>query len=139
DGEVDHKLPFGAGSTKIEFAAARDHVIENGVERKLVLARPSRDLLPDLRAVPPDEDRGRLCPSMSWIGGEKPREVAVIRLRWREGVERLLFLVVLAKRLAEFGQRLDTFLCQNRRRLPRNLGHEFFDIFELLQRRPAGI
>lgn len=105
DGEVDDKLPFGARGTEIEFAAAEGHVIKNGIERKLVLARPSRDHLPDLRAVPPDEDRRWLRPSMSWISGEEMGEVAVVRLRWLESVERLLFLVVLAKRLAELRAR----------------------------------
>ena len=89
------------GGTQIEFAAAGDHVVENGIERKLVLARPPRDQLPDLGAVPPDEDRRRLLPAMPWIGGEQPGQVAVIGLRRLESVERLLLLVVLAKRLAE--------------------------------------
>ena len=101
NGEVGHELSLRARGPEIEFAAAGDHVIENGIERKLVLARPSRDQLPDLRAVPPDEGCCRLRPSMSWIGGEETGEVAVVRLRWRESVECLLFLVVLAKRLAE--------------------------------------
>src|SRR6185437_14219881 len=136
---VDDKLPFGARGTEIELAAARDHIVENGIERKLVLARPSRDNLPDLRTVPPDEDGRRLRPSMSRIGREEMREVAVIRLRRLESVERLLFLVVLAKRLAELRQRIDTLARRDRRPLPGNLAHQLIDIFELLQRRPAGI
>src|SRR5436190_24214788 len=94
DGEVDHKLPFGARGTQIEFAAAGDHVIKNGIERQLVLARPPRHQLSDLRAVPPDEDRRWLRLSMPWIGGEETGQVAVVRLRWLESVERLLFLVM---------------------------------------------
>jgi hypothetical protein len=108
DGEVDHKLPFGAGSTQLEFAAAGDHVVKNGIKRKLVLARPPRDQLPDLGAVSPDKDRGRLLPSMPWIAGKETGKVAVVSLRWLERVERLFFLVVLAKSLAELMQRIDT-------------------------------
>ena len=55
DGEVSHKLPIGADSAQIELPAAGDHVIEYSIERKLVLARPARDQLPDVGAVPPDE------------------------------------------------------------------------------------
>ena len=69
------------------------------------------------------EGRCRLRPSMSLIGGEETGEVAVVRLRWRESVERLLFLVVLAERLAEPGQRVDTLPCRDQRPLPRNFGH----------------
>jgi hypothetical protein len=70
DGEIYHKLAFGAGGTQIEFAAAQDHVIKNSIQRELVLARPPRDQLPDLGAVPSDKDRGQLAPPMPWIGGE---------------------------------------------------------------------
>src|SRR5258705_6625459 len=139
DGEVDHKLPFRAGGAQIEFAAAGDHVVKNGIERKLVLARPPRDQLPDLGAVPPDEDRRRLRPPMPWIGGEETGKVAVVRLRRLEGVERLLLLIMFAKRLAELIQRIGTLARRDRRPLPCDLAHQLVDIFKLLQRRPTGI
>src|SRR4029077_11874860 len=107
DGKVDQKLSFRAGGAQFEFAAAGNHVVKNGIKRKLVFARPPRDHLPDLGAVPPDKDRGRLLPSMPWIGREETGKVAVVGLRWLERVERLLFLVVLAKGLAELVQRID--------------------------------
>ena len=49
--------PLGA---QVELTAAGDHVIEHGIERELVLARPPRDQLPDLGAVAPDQGRSRL-------------------------------------------------------------------------------
>jgi len=107
DGEVDHKLPFGPDGTQIELAAAGDHVVKHSIKRKLVLARPPRNQLPDLGAVPPDESRSRSLPAMPWISGKEPGEVAVISLRWPEGIERLLFLVMVAKRLAELMERID--------------------------------
>src|SRR6202035_3631686 len=66
-------------------------------------------------------------------------EVAVVSLRWPEGVERLLLFIVLAQRLAEFVQRIDAFPRRDQRPLPGDFLHQFVDIFELLQRRPAGI
>ena len=76
---------------------------------------------------------GRLRPSMSWISGEEMGEVAVVRLRWLESVECLLFLVVLAKRLAELRQWIDTLPCRDRRPLPCDLAHQLRrQLFELL-------
>ena len=107
DGEVYHKLPLGPDGTQIELAAAGDHVVKHNIKRKLVLARPPRNQLPNLGAVPPDESRSWLLPAMPWISGKKPGEVAVVRLRWPEGVERLLLFIVFAECLAEFMQRID--------------------------------
>src|ERR1700756_3079599 len=76
---------------------------------------------------------------MPRIGGKQPREIAVVSLRWREGIERLLFLVVVAKRLAELMQRIDALARRDERALPGDLAHQFVDIFKLLQRRPSGI
>jgi hypothetical protein len=115
------------------------HVVKNGIKRKLVLARPPRDQLPDLGAVPPDKDRGRLLPSMPWIGGEETGKVAVVSLRGLERVERLLFLVVLAKSLAELMQRIDALPRRDWRPLSGNLVHQLVNIFKLLQRWPTGI
>ena len=75
DGEVSHKLPVGADSAQIELPAAGDHVVKHSIKRKLVLARPPRNQLPDVGAVPPDECRSRLPPAMPWIGGGYPRLV----------------------------------------------------------------
>src|SRR5690348_18503020 len=97
DDEIHHKLPFGADDPQIELPAAGDHVVEHGVQRKLILARPPRHQLSYVGAMLSDERRSRSSPVMPRIGGKQPREVAVIRLGWREGVEGLLFLVVLAK------------------------------------------
>src|SRR5205085_120479 len=99
---------FGPDGTQIELAAAQDHVVKHSIKRKLVLARPPRDQLPDLGAVPPDEGRSRLLPAMPWISGEEPGEITVVSFRWPEGIERLLFSVMVAKRLAELVQRIDT-------------------------------
>src|SRR4051812_17266265 len=76
---------------------------------------------------------------MTWIGGKQPVEIAVIGLRCLEGVERLFFLVVAAQRLAERGQRIDPLA--RREQWPRagDFLHQLVDIFELLERRPAGI
>src|SRR6185312_6658099 len=76
---------------------------------------------------------------MPWIGGEETGEIPVVRLRWLEGVERLLFLVVLAKRLAELMQRIGALARRDRRALSCDLAHQLVDIFKLLQRRPAGV
>src|SRR5246127_2487533 len=76
---------------------------------------------------------------MPWISGKEPGEIAVVRLRRREGIERLLFLVMVAKRLAELMQRIDPLPRRDERPLPGDFLHQFVDIFELLQRRPTGI
>jgi hypothetical protein len=107
DREVSHKLPIGADSAQIELSAAGDHVVKYSIKRKLVLARPPRNQLPDVGAVPPDECRSRLPPA-PWIGGKEPGEVAVVSLRWPEGIERLFLFIVVAECLAEFMQWIDT-------------------------------
>ena len=76
---------------------------------------------------------------MPWISGKEPGEVAVISLRWPEGIERLLFLVMVAKRLAELMERIDTLPRRDQRPLPGDFVHQFVDIVELLQHRPTGI
>ena len=43
-------------STQIEFAAAGDHVVQHGIQRKLILAGPASHQLPDPGAMPPDEE-----------------------------------------------------------------------------------
>src|SRR5581483_1241924 len=98
-----------------------------------------RDELPDPGAVPPDEARSRLAPAVPRIGGKQPLQIAVVGLRRREGVERLLFLVVLANGLAQLVQRIETLARHVWRPLACDLAHQLVDIFELLQRRPAGI
>src|ERR1700751_1422944 len=76
---------------------------------------------------------------MPWIGGKQPGVIAVVGLRWREGVKRLLLPVMVAEGLAEFVQRIDTLPSRGRWPLAGDFAHQFVNIFELLQCRPAGI
>src|SRR6266496_2592390 len=76
---------------------------------------------------------------MAWIGGKQPVEIAVVSLRWLEGVECLFFLVVAGQRLAELTQRIDALARGDQWPLPGDFVHQLVDIFELLERRPAGI
>src|SRR6185436_2924428 len=76
---------------------------------------------------------------MSWIGGKQPLEITVVGLRWLEGVERLFFLVVVAQCLAELMQRIDALPRREQWPLPGDFIHQLVDIFELLERRPAGV
>src|SRR5437762_7103145 len=90
-------------------------------------------------AVAADEGRTRWRPAMPRIGGKQPEQVPVVSLRRLEGVERLLFLVVLAQRLLKLTQRIETLPRRHQWPLPGDFVHQFIDIFELLQRRPSGI
>src|SRR3954447_2645575 len=76
---------------------------------------------------------------MPRIGRKQPGEIAVVGLGRREGVERLLLLVVLFERLAEPTQRIDTLPSRARPRRSPDLAHQLVDIFDLLQRRPTSI
>src|SRR3984893_6244222 len=120
-------------------AAAGDHVVKHRIKRELVFARPPGNQLPDVGAVAPDKDRSRLRPAMPWIGGKQPVEITVVSLGWREGVERLFFLVVAAQSLAELMQRIDALPRREQWRFAGDFVHQLVDIFKLLERRPAGI
>src|ERR1700687_1236532 len=100
-GELDNQLTPGTDRTQSELATPGHDVVEHGIERELVLARPLRHQLSNSCAIAPDEHRSRPRPVVARIGGEQAQQVTVVG-RWRiEGVESLLFSVVLAKRLGE--------------------------------------
>src|SRR5436190_17951659 len=76
---------------------------------------------------------------MPWIGGKQPLEITVVSLRRREGLERLFFLVVVAQCLAELVERIDALTRRDQWPLAGDFLHQLVDIFELLERRPAGV
>ena len=55
NGEVHHQLLLGADRPQIKLTAAGNHIVQHGVECKLILAGPPRYQLPDLSPVSPDE------------------------------------------------------------------------------------
>ena len=57
--------------------------------------------------IVPNEYRSRLRPVVPWIGGEQPQQVTVVGCGRIEGVESLLFSVVLTKRLREAVEGID--------------------------------
>src|SRR4029450_2046829 len=86
--------------------AAADHIIENGIERELILACPLRNDLPDLGAVAAQKCGSRRQAAMPRLGGEDATKIAVVDLRIIDGVVCLLPLVVLGQGLRELAQRL---------------------------------
>ncbi len=73
------------------------------------------------------------------IVGEQPPQIAIVGFRRVDGVERALLLVIFAERLGELAERIDLFPVRQHRPLAGDLPHQLVDIFELLERRPAGI
>src|SRR5680860_969357 len=53
DGEVQHQIALRAVRHQAQFLAPPDHLIENLIERELVLACPLRHHAPYLASVPP--------------------------------------------------------------------------------------
>src|SRR5215213_2490682 len=76
---------------------------------------------------------------MPRVRGKQSVEVAVVSLRCFEGVERLLFFVVVTQRHTELVQRIDTLPRCDQWPLPGDFAHQLIDIFKLLERRPPGI
>src|SRR5947209_20145240 len=76
---------------------------------------------------------------MPWIGRKQALEIAVVRLRRREGVKRLSLFVMVAQSLAKLMQRIDALPRREQWPLPGDFSHQLVDIFELLERRPARI
>src|SRR6516164_6528418 len=76
---------------------------------------------------------------MPRIGGKQPVEITVVSLGWREGVERLFFLIVAAQSLAERMQRIDALPRSEQWPFASDFVHQLVDIFKLFERRPAGI
>ena len=72
-----HAQPaFVAGGAQVERAAARDHVLENGLEREGGFAGEARDEPPDLGAVAAQEAfRGLGAPP--GLGRDQPLQVTV--------------------------------------------------------------
>src|SRR2546428_3318169 len=106
-GELDNQLALGTNRTEIKLATPGHDVVEHSIERELVLARPLRHKSSNSRTIASDEHRSRLRPMVPWIGGEQPQQITVVGC-WRiEGVESLLFSVVLTKRLREAAERVD--------------------------------
>ena len=54
-GEIHQQLALGADGAQILLAAPGDHVVKYGIERKLILSRPTRNQFSDVGAVTPDE------------------------------------------------------------------------------------
>src|SRR5258707_6111056 len=100
-GELDNQLALGTNRTQIELATPGHDVVQHRIERELVLTRPLRHKSSNSRTIAPDKHRSRLRAMVPWIGGKQPQQITVVGCWHIEGVESLLFSVVLAKRLGE--------------------------------------
>jgi hypothetical protein len=100
-GELDNQLTLGTNRTQIELATPGHDVVEHGIESELVLTRPLGHQLSNSCTVAPDKHRSRLRPVVPWIGGEQTQQITVVGCGRIEGIESLLFSVVLSKRLRE--------------------------------------
>ena len=78
DDEFHPQLSLGTDRAQLELAAAADHIIENRVQRQLVLSRPLRDDLPNLRAVVPEKSGRRRRPMIPRIVGEDAQKIAIV-------------------------------------------------------------
>src|SRR5215471_9811206 len=137
--ELDNQLTLGTNRAQIELATPRHDVVEHGIECELVLTRPLCHKSSNSCAIALDKHRSRLRPVVPWIGGEQPQQITVVGC-WRiEGVESLLFSVVLTKRLREAVEGIDLLPTREQRPLPGDFRHQLFDIFQLLQCRPSGV
>src|SRR5215470_20098972 len=131
-GELDNQLALGTNRTQIEFATPCHDVVEHSIERELVLTRPLRHKSSNSRTIAPDKHRSRLRPVMPWIGGEQSQQIPVVGC-WRiEGVESLLFSVVLTKSLREAVEGIDLLPAGEQRLLSGDFPHQLVDIFKLL-------
>src|SRR5258708_9682680 len=100
-GELDNQLALATTGTQIESATPGQDVVQHRIERELVLTRPLRHKSSNSRTIAPDKHRSRLRAMVPWIGGKQPQQITVVGCWHIEGVESLLFSVVLAKRLGE--------------------------------------
>src|SRR5215470_11848418 len=138
-GKLDNQLALVTNRTQIELTTPCHDVVEHGVERELVLTRPLRHKSSNSRTIAPDKHRSRLRAVVPWIGGEQPQQITIVGC-WRiEGVESLLFSIVLTKRLREAVEGVDLLPTGEQRRLPGDFRHQLVDIFELLQCWPSGV
>src|SRR5262249_6607930 len=99
DGEVQHYIALRALRHQVQFLASPDHLIENLIERELVLACPLCAHAPNLTAVPP-EKRGRRLASVAraLCLAEQALQIAVIGIGKANRVVSPLALVVVPKR-----------------------------------------
>src|SRR5512140_432741 len=104
--EVDLEAPLGAGGAQLQLAAASDHVVENLIERELILARPVGDQLANLGSIAPQEARGQLAALVARIVREETAQVAVVDVGITHEITPALLFVILAERHRERRQRV---------------------------------
>src|SRR5262249_41254209 len=139
DGEVQHQIALWAVRHQAQFLASPDHLIENLIERELVLACPLCDHAPNLAAVPPEQPRRRRLASVARPLGlaEQALQITVVGIGKANRVVGPLALVVVPKRHSFAGEGIGLGADADTRRLSGKLAHQAVDIFELAQRRPA--
>ena len=104
-----------------------------------MLPRPFGHGVTDFGPVEAQERRGGRRPAVPGIVGKNTAQVAVIKGRRPDGVERLLALVVLGERAVDAADRVDEVATAEHRLLAGNLGHQLVDVLEFGQRRPTGV
>src|SRR5262249_61103326 len=84
---------------QVELPATHHHVVEKGIERELIFARPPRNYLSYPRTMPADEQGSRRGAAVARIGGEQPQKVALVRFRCLVCIQPPLLAVMLGGRL----------------------------------------
>src|SRR5579863_3620569 len=96
-GEIGYEFMLGPYRPQIKLPAARDHAVEHGVQRELILAGPPRHESADAGAMPPQKRRRGFRAAMFWVGRKDPMQIAIVGLGRVERVERLLLAVMFAE------------------------------------------
>src|SRR5262249_61280783 len=85
--ELHHELPLRTHRSQVELPATHHHVVEKGIERELIFARPPRNYLSYPRTMPADEQGSRRGAASAWVGGGIPQQAPIGRFRWLECIE----------------------------------------------------
>ena len=141
DGQQDQgvapRVPLRAIDAELQLAAARDHLLQDLVDRVLMGAGPVRHQFAQIAPHAAQHDRGRRPAAVLLGVGKQSSQIAIIHGRVLRAVAGPLLFIMLTQCFFQVRKRVDLPPRADKRRFLGDFVHQLVDVVQLFQRRPT--